>query len=60
MVKYGKELAVEESFKEFKRQSNYGSLIFLEDVLAIKPISLVKSDRRPWIILNNEIQTTFF
>lgn len=45
-------LALDDSFKQTKQESRYVTLVHLGDVLPIKPISLTKTDRRPWIVLN--------
>lgn len=52
--KHKKGLAVEESFRQAKQESRYATLIYLGNVLPIKPISLTKTDRRAWIILSND------
>jgi len=52
MREYSLDLALEDSFKDIKRESRYVTLVHLGDVLPIQPISLTKTDRRPWIVLN--------
>jgi hypothetical protein len=47
-------LALEQAFKESKRDSKYGTLIFLSSVTSIQPIAVAKTDRRAWIVLSNE------
>ena len=38
-------------FVEEKKGSRYATLIFLKDVKSVKPYSVEKKDRRPWVIL---------
>lgn len=56
MEKYSEGLALDESFKEAKRESRFGTLIFLNEVLATQPFRIQKSDRRSWVVLDGEFQ----
>lgn len=52
MEKYSEGLALDESFKEAKRDSKFGTLIFLSRVFLTEPLEIQKTDRRSWVILN--------
>ena len=54
MDEYQEQLALESLFKESKRDSAYGTLIYLERVLTVESIPIVKADRRPWVVLSSE------
>ncbi len=49
--KYGQTIAAEDSFYDDHASANFATLIQLADVCEIEPIPVVKSDRRPWVIL---------
>jgi len=60
MQRYSSGLALNESFRQVKRESKYVTLVHLGDVLSIKPIAISKTDRRPWIVLNYEDPNRLF
>ncbi len=53
MEKYRDVLCLEDCFVTQKRDSTYATLIHLSDVLSIPPITVTKSDRRPWVVLRD-------
>lgn len=53
MEDYQKGLQLESEFRSMKRDSRYATLISLDVVLPIKPLHLIKLDRRPWVVLTN-------
>ena len=58
--KYEKELCFDEQYKLGKLDSKYATLMHIQSVLTVSPISVLKSDRRAWIVLNYAKQTTLF
>ncbi len=60
MQQYSAGLALEEPFKQAKQKSKYATLVHISEVLPVNPISVVKSDRRPWIVLNYEARNNLF
>lgn len=60
MDKYQEGLALGEDFRTLKAESRYATLMHLTEVKRNKPIKVEKSDRRPWVILNNEYHAVLF
>ncbi|MBI2019983.1 hypothetical protein HYS94_01015, partial [Candidatus Daviesbacteria bacterium] len=50
---YGKQLAVEEDYWEKKKNSRYGTLIFIGESsrFITSPLKLPKKDLRGWVVL---------
>ncbi|GEM_PF-742642 len=53
-------LALEESFTKAKQDSKYATLINIGEVLPVKPLTIKKSDRRAWVVLNDGTQNKLF
>lgn len=53
-------LALEESFTKAKQDSKYATLINIGEVLPVKPLTITKSDRRAWVVLNDGTQNKLF
>lgn len=60
METYSEGLALEDMFKTSKSNSQYATLIWLKNVLTIKPIKLKKLDRRSWVVLSNGTDSWLF
>lgn len=54
MENYQEGLQLDSDFKSSKQDSLYATLISFEEVLPIKPLHLIKLDRRPWVVLVDE------
>lgn len=54
MEEYHEGLQLDSDFKIAKQDSLYATLISLEVVLPLKPLYLIKLDRRPWVVLADE------
>ncbi len=50
--KYAKELCVDESFWLIKNNSNYATLIFIDNIVKLKPFYIRKLGMQTWIKLN--------
>lgn len=48
-------LCVDDDWIQRKRDSAYGSLIFLDRVIQLRPIPVKKTDRRPWVVLTDQV-----
>jgi hypothetical protein len=46
-------LALEDGFRERKRDDPFGTLMFLGEVCSVQPLALVKRDRRSWVVLGH-------
>ena len=55
-------LAPEDDFYELKKESKYASLLHLTGVTPLEPLSLSKTDRRAWIVLDeaDDVQQELF
>lgn len=51
-AKYNKELCVENTFWENKKDSHYATLIKIDKLVKLKPFSINKKGMQTWIILN--------
>lgn len=49
--KYGKELCVDNSFWTIKKDSNYATLIVIDQIKKVKPFSIKKKGMQTWIEL---------
>ncbi len=49
--KYSKELCVDEKFWEAKRNSNYATLIIIDEVIKLEPFKINKKGMQTWIVL---------
>ena len=47
-------LQVESSFMNCKQASRYGTLIFLCNVVPVKPFRVEKKDRRGWVVIKSQ------
>ena len=47
--KYSKELCVNNEFWELKKDSKYATLIFIKEIVKIKPIKVTKKGMNSWI-----------
>lgn len=47
-------LALEDGFRERKRDDPFGTLMFLGEVRTLQPLTLVKQDRRSWVVLRHQ------
>jgi len=54
MEEYRQGLQLDSDFKTAKQDSLYATLISLEVVLPLKPLHVIKLDRRPWVALADE------
>ena len=54
MEEYQEGLQLDSEFKERKHDSIYATLISLGLILPIKPLNVIKMDRRPWVVLKDE------
>jgi hypothetical protein len=52
--KYQTELCVSDEFWEQKENSNYATLIFIDEIIKLKPFHINKKGMQTWIILNHE------
>ena len=57
MEKYRQGLQLDSDFKIAKQDSLYATLISLEAVLPLKPLRVIKLDRRPWVVLADASHT---
>jgi hypothetical protein len=55
MESYQEGLQLDSDFQKSKQDSHYATLISLGRILPIKPIQLIKLDRRPWVILKDVV-----
>jgi len=60
MEEYSDGLALEEAFTKTKQDSKYATLINIGEVLPVKPLTIAKSDRRAWVVLNAGTQNRLF
>lgn len=51
-AKYNKELCVEDTFWENKKDSHYATLIMIDKLEKIKPFPITKKGMQTWIVLN--------
>lgn len=57
ITKYNKGLTTQENFIKSKLKSKYGTIIFITKTeRLVKPIKLIKKDRRAWIIFQRNLQ----
>lgn len=49
--KYAKELCVDESFWEQKKDSNYATLIIIDSIVKLQPFKINKKGMQTWLIL---------
>lgn len=49
--KYNKELCVDESFWQIKKDSNYATLIFIDKLVKVEPFKIEKKGMQSWIKL---------
>lgn len=50
-AKYSKELCVDNSFWELKKNSNYSTLIFIDKLVKLKPFKINKKGMNSWLII---------
>ena len=60
MDKYNQGLVLDDIFRQIKQDSIYVTLIYLDKPILIKPIVLIKSDRRSWISMKYALQLKLF
>lgn len=48
---YNKELCVDDSFWELKKDSNYATLIFIDKLVKLKPFKINKKGMNTWLII---------
>ena len=53
MNRYQACLQLDDDFINAKQDSVYASLIYIDSAEEIKPFSLIKKDRRGWVVLQN-------
>ncbi len=53
------DLALNDEFRQAKRDSKYVTLIHLGPVMPVRPVRLVKRDQRSWIVLPRYQQASF-
>ncbi len=53
-TKYGRELCVTEEFWDLKRNSNYATLIVIDEIVQVKPFPIDKKGMQSWIKLKRD------
>jgi hypothetical protein len=56
---HGVDLALDDEFREAKRDSKFVTLMHLGPVTSVRPVRLVKRDQRPWVVLPRYQQSRF-
>lgn len=57
---YSKELCIETDFRAVKKDSRYATLMYIGNMILVNPFQLDKSDRRSWVILDDNRQLSLF
>ena len=56
MKQYAQGLRLEHDFFDLKRNSKFATLIWFSSIQSLNPLSVAKSDRRPWVVLSSELK----
>lgn len=54
-VQYGRDLCVDDTFWNLKKDSNYATLIVIDQIVNLKPFSINKKGMQTWIQLNPKL-----